>query len=317
MQNSSISPCLWRRFIAAVLTLAAVILTFAGAVQAADAAIQNTLPATGFAEGWTLDGKIASFDKDNLFDHINGEAELYFPYGFEAMASARYINQKSPDLSIVADVYQMGSLLDAFGIYANYRKASNTWVAIGAEGFISATQLLFYQDRYFVRLQVAGDTDLSPDAFMACARAISAKLPKGSGKPKELQSVKIAALLPQSERYLAQSLLGYAFFRRGIIATASVDNEKMQIIAICENSKAEAEKTFDQYLAYLKTEAQKADLTENAARRLVLATDPLYGGVQIEQSGRYIIGVIRIKNTAAAGRILEQLRQQIKTGTGG
>ena len=29
------------------------------------------------------------------FDHINGEAELYFPYGFDTLATARYVKTTS------------------------------------------------------------------------------------------------------------------------------------------------------------------------------------------------------------------------------
>jgi len=135
-------------------------------------------------------------------------------------------------------------VLDAFGIYSNYRKANNLWVTIGAEGFVSPSQLMFYQDRYFVRLQVAGATSLEKDIFLACARAISGNIPAGSGQPKELEVMKIPALVPKSERYLAQSLLGYVFFRRGIIADAIVKDEKMQIFVIHEDTQAAARKTF-------------------------------------------------------------------------
>jgi len=299
----------------AAVAFAALILLLPGPATAVDDAFRDLLPVSGFAAGWTLDGKVELYDQDNLFNHINGEAELYFPYGFEMLASARYVHLKNADLSIVADVYRMGSLLDAFGIYSNYRKASNVWVTVGAEGFVSATQLLFYQDRYFVRLQVTGDTDVPKETLLACAKAISGKLPPGSGKPRELQAVKIAALAPHSERYLAKSLLGYDFFRFGIIADAVVQNERMQIIAIREKTEADARKTFDQYLAYLNAEAREIKLTGDAARKQAAASDPLYGGILIEQSGRHLIGVIRIKNNAAAGQVLEQLHRQIGMDT--
>ena len=113
---------------------------------------------------------MALFDKDTLFDHINGEAELYFPYGFDMLATATYMDRNNPEVWIVADVYRMASLLDAFGIYSNYRKADAASVTVGAEGFVSPSQLMFYQDRYFVRLQVTGATSLG-------ARCISCMCP--------------------------------------------------------------------------------------------------------------------------------------------
>jgi hypothetical protein len=285
-------------------------------VQAADLAIKDILPEKSFAAGWVIEGKVQLFDKETLFDHIDGEAELYFPYGFDALATANYVNKQNPDLSIVADVYRMASVLDAFGIYANYRKTNNLWVTIGAEGFVSPSQLMFYQDRYFVRLQVSGATSLEKDTFLACARAISGNLPVGFGQPKELDVMKISALVPKSERYLAQSLLGYVFFRRGIIADAAVQDEKMQIFVIHEDTPAAARKTFDQYYSYLKAEAQGIQLTGNPDRIRVVAVDPLYGGVLVEQSGRYIIGAVRVKNASVAKQLIEQLRGRISADAG-
>lgn len=280
-------------------------------VRAAHLSIGDVLPQQSFAEGWVIDGKVSLFDKDNLFDHIDGEAELYFPYGFDTLASAVYVNKKNPDLSIVADVYRMASPLDAFGIYSNYRKTNNTWVKIGAEGFISASQLMFYQDRYFVRLQASGTTSLPRDIFEICARAISGNLPAAHSPLKELEVMKIKALVPKSERYIAQSLLGYAFFRRGIIADAAEQKNKMQIFAIHEDSPAAARATYFQYCSYLQAEGRNPAATENKTYLQVSAVDPLYGQVVVQQSGCYIIGAVRAKNVSIARQLVDELRGRI------
>lgn len=284
---------------------------------AAELSLTDVLPAQSFSADWIIEEKVKLFDKDTLFDHINGEAELYFPYGFDSLATANYLNKKNREMSVVADIYRMASLLDAFGIYSNYRKANNSWIAIGAEGFVSPSQLMFYQDRYFIRLQVSGGTSLSQETFVALARAISGKLPAGSGPPGELEALKIPELVPKSERYLAKSLLGYVFFRRGMIADAVVQDEKMQIFAIRENTPAAARRIFDQYSSYLTAEAKDVQLTGNNARRRVSAVDPLYGSVLVEHSGRYVVGVVRIKNKSAATQLIEQMYKRINTGTGG
>jgi hypothetical protein len=293
------------------------IMALSNPVRAADLSIKDVLPAKGFAKDWVIDEKVKLYDKDTLFDHIDGEAELYFPYGFDALATASYVNKQNQDLSIVADVYRMASVLDAFGIYSNYRKANNLWVTIGAEGFVSSSQLMFYQDRYFVRLQISGATSIPKDVLLACAQAISGNLPAGFGPPKELEILKIPALVPKSERYLAQSLLGYVFFRRGIIADAAAQDEKMQIFVIHADTQAAARKTFDQYYSYLRAEGQGIQMTGNPDRIRVIAVDPLYGGVLVEQSGRYIIGAVRVKNMPVAKQLIDELHGRISPDAGG
>ena len=283
-------------------------------VFAADGAMENLLPTNSCAQGWALRDKAALFNKETLFDHINGEAELYFPYGFDMLATATYMNRKNSEVWIVADVYSMASLLDAFGIYSNYRKADAASVAIGAEGFVSSSQLMFYQDRYFVRLQVTGATSLGQDVFLACARSVSEKLPFNVRPAGELEALKIPGIVPKTERYIAKSLLGYAFFRRGIIADALLPGERVQVFLVPEYSVSAAREAFDRYRSYLKAEGKNIKLQEEQDYVSMMAVDPLYGGVIVEQSGRYVIGAVRLKEPSSATKIIQQLRERLGGG---
>jgi hypothetical protein len=258
-----------------------------------------------------MEEKVTLYTKDTLFERINGESELYFPYGFEVLASARYASTEKPQLAVEADVYKMGSLLDAFGMYANYRGADDVVVKIGAEGKISSSQLLFYQDRYFVRLQASGTATLGQDVFLACAQAVSQNLPRNPGQPKDLDAFMIPAVVPRSERYFAQSLLGYSFFRRGMTADAVLGGETALLFVVTEDSQDAARKAFDHYRSYLKASGQETQVTENTDRASLAAVDPLYKNVFVEQFGRYIIGPVKVKETTTAKQVVEHLRERL------
>jgi hypothetical protein len=281
---------------------------------AADGPMENILPARSCAQGWTLKEKAALFDKDTLFDHINGEAELYFPYGFDVLATATYMNENNSEVWIVADVYRMASPLDAFGIYSNYRKTDAASVRVGTDGFVSSSQLMFYQDRYFVRLQVTGATSLGQDVFLACAWSVSEKLPSNARPAGVLEALKIPGIVPKTERYIAKSLLGYAFFRRGIIADALLAGERAQVFLVPEDSVSAAREAFDQYRSYLKAEGKNMQLQEERDYVSISAVDPLYGGVFVAQSGRYIIGAVRLKEPSSATKLIEELRERLGGG---
>jgi hypothetical protein len=280
-------------------------------VCAVEADIAKALPAPACIKDWPMDGRPALFDRDTLFDHINGESELYFPYGFEELAFARYHNINNPQAAFDADVYKMGSVLDAFGMYANYRRKNDADANVGAECTASSSQLLFYQDRYFVRLQSSGTTNPGPDIFLACARAISEKLPRSSGRPRELEAFMIPAVAPKSTRYIAQSLLGYDFFRKGIVADAILNNEQIQVFLVLENSGEAARKAFDQYRGYLEASDKDVEITRTQHRIFLKARDPLYGNVVAEQSGRYIFGAVRVKDDSGARQLIEKLYRRL------
>jgi len=281
-------------------------------VFAAEDSIKNILPASGFASNWVIQDRVTLYNSDTLFDHINGEAELYFPYGFDMLATATYLNKKDPEVWVVVDVYRMDSLLNAFGIYSNYRKADAAGVVIGAEGFVSSSQLMFYQDRYFVRIQVTGAASLEQDLFVACGRTVSRNLPTNAGSPRELEVLTgMPGVVTKSERYLAQSLLGYAFFNRGMITDFMLGGERVQVFVVFENSTEAARKAFDDYRSYLKTEGQEINVIGTTDRISLTAVDPLYRGVFVEQSGPYLIGAIRMKEASIGKPIVEQMRERL------
>jgi hypothetical protein len=281
------------------------------AVFAADTSLEKVLTIPECAEGWSMEDKVTVYNRDTLFDRIDGEAEIYFPYGFEVLISARYVNKQNPQYAIEADIYKMGSLLDAFGMYANYRRADDGEIKIGAEGTINSSQLLFYQDRYFVRMQATGTLSIEQNIFHTCAQKISRNLPAGVGRPKELEAFVIPAVVRKSERYIAQSLLGYSFFPRGLMADAMMGSELVQVIIVPGDSQDAARKNFRRYQEYLQKSGSRVQLTTVLEGHSLEAVDPLYGNVFVVQYGRYLIGTVRFKEIAAAKQLVEQLRKRL------
>lgn len=278
---------------------------------AADPEIVQFLPPKACSDGWVMEDKPVLYTKDNLFDYINGEAELYFPYGFEVLATARYVNAKNPAVSLVMDVYKMGSLTHAFGMYANYRRSDDVSAKAGADAVLSPSQMLMYQDRYYVRLQASGAPEIEKSVFLSCAEALSKNLPQNFNPPQELDIFGIAAVTPKSERYIAQSLLGYAFFRHGYMADATMSGEQVQVFMVPEASEELARKALDQYRAYLRDSGKDANMSGAAEHMAFEAIDPLYQGVSVQQTGRYLIGVVRMKNPAAAKPLLGEMRMRL------
>jgi hypothetical protein len=120
----------------------------------------------------------------------------------------------------------------------------------------------------------------------------------------------LPAVEPKSERYVAQSLLGYDFFRRGILADAQLKGEQLQVFIVPGDSTEAARASFAQYRGYLKAAGKDPQVTEQAGMASLGGVDPLYGNVYIEQAGRYIFGAVRFSNAPTARQLVEQLRKK-------
>jgi hypothetical protein len=264
---------------------------FPASLHAASEPVEKMLPSTGFSAGWVQDGKTATYTKETLYTYIDGEAELYMPYGFLTLVSAFYTKQGGSKVALVADIYRMGSTLDAFGVYSYYRNPDAERINVGGGGFIEESQLMFYKDRYFVKLSSSGDNP-EQSVFMACAEAIAKKIPGKSSAPDELKLLKIPNVVPGTEKYTAQSALGYAFFKRGLTADGILSDRPVKIFVILDKSARDAAGTFNKYFAYLKEKGGRPQLNRSAQAVVTLVgKDPLYKGVLVRRSGRYVFGI--------------------------
>ncbi len=256
--------------------------------------------------GWAMDGKAATYTPENLYKYIDGEAELYLPYGFEKAEVAMYAPPGGKGYGIVANVFRMGSLLDAFGIFASYRDPAAEQIKRGAEGFIDESQLMFYQDRYFVRIEVSGAVPHQAGALRSCAEAVSRGLPAGSGKPPELDFLKVAGAIPLTDRYYAGGLLGHGFFGKGMTVEVMLGGERVKSVVMLAPSSDAAARIFDDYGKYLKGAGVAPEITGEGKGVSLYAIDPLYKGVALVRSGRFLVGVTGLKQ-AHAGDTLTAL----------
>lgn len=278
----------------------------AASSQVSGASCSDLLPPPDFHPGWIADGTPETFTRDTLYEHIDGEAELYLPYGLDSAAAGYYKAGEGSKAGLAVDIYRMGSLLDAFGIYGNYRSPEGEAVQVGVEGEVSPTQLLFFQDRYFVRINSSGREPPAREAILACAHAISAKLPPASW-PQELALVQAPGIASRTEKFVAESLLGYRFFPRGLTAEASIDGTPVKLFVVLAGSPASATACLKQYADSLRQSGITPPVEgDSRAGRTLFARDQLYKGILLHQRDGLLYGIAKIDNPSKAQALLER-----------
>jgi hypothetical protein len=273
--------------------------------------VGRLLPTPGFAEGWAIKEKIDTYTEKDLYKYINGEAELYYPYGFKALATTVYVRSDNPEKGIVADIYEMGSPIDAFGIYSRYRDPDEELIPIGTEGFVNESQLLFAKNRYFVRLSPSGTVTMEKSIFLNCAQSIAKGIPNDSSTQKVLDAIRIPEMIPKTEAYIAQGVLGYAFFNKGLTADAQLDGNTIRVIVILEDSPQSSERAFNEYKAYLEKSRAEFSVTIDNNVATILARDPLYKGLLLVRSGKFLLGAAKLANPTNALPVIKKIQSRI------
>lgn len=280
------------------------------AIEAPGQPVEKLLPTPGFADGWMVKEKIDTYSEKDLYKYINGEAELYYPYGFKALATAMYVRSDNQEYGIIADIYEMGSPLDAFGIYSRYRDPDEETVTIGTEGFVNDSQLLFAKNRYFVRLSPSGSVTMEKSVFIACAQSIAKMIP-GSSPLTILDILKTPGVIPKTEAYIAQNVLGYAFFKKGLTADAKLNENIIRIFVVLEDSPESAVRAFEDYKAYLEKSKTSYSVNTEGTVSTIITRDPLYKGMALSRSGQFLVGAAKLSDPESALPIIKKIQSRI------
>lgn len=149
------------------------------------------LPGDGFFPGWRISGKARTFIKSDLFNHIDGGAELFLEFGFGQAVVQRYAKDEA---EIVLEAYEMAGPEAALGIYLMKCGTETPLPGIPARNSSEPAQFTILKGRYFVQIDnPEGDAALVP-AMTALAAAFLASIPEQAVPPGVL------ALLPKERR---------------------------------------------------------------------------------------------------------------------
>ena len=284
-------------------------------LSAADQPPEGLLP-TSCVPGWAMEGQVAGYTPENLYRYINGEAEIYLPYGFKKAATVRYVKTDLPaggpqEKGMVVNIFEMGSLLDAFGIYSNYRSSTLPQLKVGAEGFLDDTELMFYQDRYFVQIETSGSLTQEAGLFQSCAEAVSGNLPRGREKPREIGLLNVAGAVARTEKYYPRGLLGYGFFGRGLTVEVTIKGEPAKALVMLAGSEEAAGRILDEYGKYLEQAKVVPRISRDKKGTSLQVIDPLYKGTVLRQSGPFLVGVVGLKEPLEGEGLVGQLLERL------
>lgn len=103
--------------------------------------------------GWKAEQQDELYDRETLYEYIDGGAELYLTYDFQNVFARRFIKEDAPE--ILLEIYDMNNSKDAYGIFSTERQDEE--VGIGQDSEYGGGLLRFWKDKYFVSILAIGD----------------------------------------------------------------------------------------------------------------------------------------------------------------
>ena len=203
-------------------------------------------------KGWEVLSETEVYDTDNLWEYINGAAEQFYDYGFEELKAAEF---KSKKISASVDIYNMGTSLNAFGIYMTERSRKGNYLDIGTEAVVTPpSQGLLLKDKYYVKINFF-DGKLTEKLGIALLKQIEKGLPGENSKPQEID------LLPEENRvagsifYSKKGYQGLSELKNCLAAKYEIDEKKYQYFVVIPESEKDGAEIEDALIAkWKKTE---------------------------------------------------------------
>jgi len=287
--------------------------------------LESFIPKKDLPREWSLIHGPQIYTQKTLFERINGQADLFFKYGFQKSVFAIYQGKKSRQDQIEVDVYDMGSVLQAFGVFSRFRNEDRPG-GFGVDSFLDDHSALFYQGKYFVILYAP---EPNQEILGQFSKLISLKMSDPSPPPREISYFPKNGLKAGSIQYFSEGLLGYQFLKRGFQGTYV---EKTEVEAKVEDKDRikTGQEEFKLFLAIFqnpeKAKSALRDFKDDLSKKgkvfsesivgfetgALKGEDPYQGRVKVVQKGSYLLGIVGFEKEEGAETRLAEFVKNVK-----
>jgi hypothetical protein len=151
---------------------------FAIAVVAASIGCKKSkvdpFPASGAVKGWDKTSDTRTYAAKDLWQYIDGDAEQYIAAGVVSTSTSDYKYQNQ--LEAVVDVHTMSDSAGARKILEKAQTKDARGVQLGDAGVAYQQSVIFRKGPYLVRIVAYEATPDGPQALLALAHGVEAKL---------------------------------------------------------------------------------------------------------------------------------------------
>jgi hypothetical protein len=162
------------------------------------AAVPPAVPEADFADGWAKAGPLRTFTGEDLFNQIDGGAELFLEFGFVRLRLQAYAKGRA---ELTLNAYEMEGAASALGVYLMKMGREAPFAEIEARNSSEEVQLTILKGRYFVQVDNLGEAAASRAEAVALANAFLAGIAEESAETP-LDLLPAEGRVPGSERLI-------------------------------------------------------------------------------------------------------------------
>jgi hypothetical protein len=252
--------------------------------------------------------EVQSYNRETIFDYIDGAGEVYLMYGFKEVAVKRLLGPDSAEITI--EIFDMGTSGDAFGVFSHSREGNDIGIGGGSEsrdGF-----LCFWKDRYFVCVYTSKQSEEFNEAVIVIGKEIENKITGDVNAPDLLNILPEDGLIKSSEIYFhKQTSLNYHYFlaEENILnlgdntdaVLATYRPGRITLLCIKYPDAGLATESLESFISKYIPEAYDSGVAETEKGRWVKAL----------KTGRYLIAAFDAPDETTAVSLVNNVKENI------
>ncbi|MCP4581228.1 MAG: hypothetical protein GY839_06390 [candidate division Zixibacteria bacterium] len=183
------------------------LIVICGTASEKKSAMENLIPDN--IKGWTVADTTETYDRQSIFDYINGAGEVYRLYDFKNVLVKKFAKPDNPIITV--EIFDMGSSRDAYGIFSHSRESDDSFVGQGSE--FRGSLLCFWRNRYYVCVSAEKRTDEAMEAVTEMALTIAGNIGQDGPTPDLIYNLPTANLRVGTLRYFHKhTSLNYHYY---------------------------------------------------------------------------------------------------------
>jgi hypothetical protein len=159
-------------------------------------------------EGWQAEKSLLLNTPSDLYNYIDGGAELYISYGFGQAVSKTYTREGNPE--VLAEVYDLLEAKNAFGVFTQTREEEK--ILYGQGTYVLPGAVFFWKDKYYISLSTWDATPEADHFIRSLALHISSCIALDGEIPSVVRYLPREGLIPSGFKYFHHSVWMNAFF---------------------------------------------------------------------------------------------------------
>jgi len=198
-------------------------------------------PLLPVVNNWSLSTEPDFYDPETLFEYIDGASEAYLAYDFQGLLVAQYSREKGGEPLLTLEIYDMGRLENAFGIYSAERPQEANFINIGVEGYLEEGSLDFFINRYYIKILCFLEGKEANDAALLFGQEVVKRIPERGSWPTLLAFFPRQGIVPHSQKFIRCNFLGFSYLSHGYQVSYKTNAVSFEAFLIQTKDAEEAE----------------------------------------------------------------------------